>query len=235
MIGRRRSARPAAAALFLAAGAALAADRAPPPSRVTRAMLCVTEGEVRAGEGGALLVDSPKMRAVLLPMTVQALEARFVYLGPTDPSLPLQSGQIRRQFGLKLRARDGCNLVYAMWRFEPKAEVVVSVKSNPAMHASSQCGAGGYRNVGRPALLEAPQIGQGHVLAARLEGSVLRVRVDGTLAWSGDVGPEALAAEGPVGVRSDNARLRFQLFAPIAANRAPGPTQTCAHGAGEEG
>ena len=27
----------------------------------------------------------------------------------------------RRQVGLKLRARDGCNVVYVMWRIEPKA------------------------------------------------------------------------------------------------------------------
>ena len=37
-------------------------------------------------------------------------------------------GELRRQFGLKLRAQDACNLVYVMWRIEPASKLVVSIK-----------------------------------------------------------------------------------------------------------
>ena len=61
--------------------------------------------------------------------------------------MPLASGEMRRQFGLKLRAEDACNLVYAMWRIEPESKLVVSVKSNPGQHTSAQCGNRGYQNI----------------------------------------------------------------------------------------
>ena len=111
----------------------------------------------------------------------QEIEARFVYLGPTAETAPLRSGAIRRQFGLKLRAADGCNLIYAMWRFAPEPALVVSVKSNFGLHTSRACGAAGYRNVTprRQRPVEAPEIGVPHRLAAALDGEALRVRIDG--------------------------------------------------------
>ena len=69
--------------------------------------------------------------------TVQDAEARFKYLGPTSQEARLGSGESRRQFGLRLRAQDPCNLVYAMWRIEPEPMLVVSVKRNPGMHSSA--------------------------------------------------------------------------------------------------
>jgi hypothetical protein len=58
-------------------------------------------------------------------VTPQAVEARLTYLGHTRDVARLGSGAMREQFGLKLRAHDACNLVYAMWRIgglpEPRA------------------------------------------------------------------------------------------------------------------
>jgi hypothetical protein len=69
--------------------------------------------------------------------------------------------------------------------------------------------------------VEAPQIGATHRLAASLDGAALRVLIDGRPVWEGELGPEALAADGPVGIRSDNVRLELALFAPPdAAQRA---------------
>ena len=151
----------------------------------------------------------------------QEIEARFVYLGPTAETAPLRSGAIRRQFGLKLRAADGCNLIYAMWRFAPEPALVVSVKSNPGLHTSRACGAAGYRNLTprRQRPVEAPEIGVPHRLAAALDGEALRVRIDGVEVWEGEVGREAFAVDGPVGIRSDNVRLELELFV------APATTQ----------
>jgi hypothetical protein len=48
--------------------------------------------------------------------------------------------EMRRQSGLKLRAQNGCNLVYAMWRSEPESKLGVSVTRNPGLNASSERG-----------------------------------------------------------------------------------------------
>jgi hypothetical protein len=191
-------------------------DSPPKLMPVARSRLCVTEGALEALPDARLSVGVAKLRAVLAAVGPQAIEARFTYLGPSAEVAPLRSGAVRQQFGLKLRAADGCNLVYAMWRFAPQPSLVVSVKFNPGLHASSTCGADGYRTISprRLAPIEAPQIGSTHRLAATLDGAALRVLIDGRPVWDGELDVEALAADGPVGIRSDNVRLELALFAP---------------------
>jgi hypothetical protein len=223
-----------ALALFAALASATPSrsDNSPPDLvPVTRSRLCVTEGALEALPDARLAVGVAKLRAVLATVGPQAIEARFTYLGPTAETAPLRSGAIRQQFGLKLRAADGCNLVYAMWRFAPQPSLVVSVKSNPGLHASKVCGTSGYRTVNPQHLVpvEAPQIGTTHRLAAALDGAALRVFIDGRPVWDGALGPEALAVDGPVGIRSDNARLELTLFAPPQTGQ-----QTCPKGDGAE-
>ena len=128
------------ALLFLGA---LSLSAAPMPSRtglmpVSRANLCVTEGTIDELPGERLSVNVPKMRAYLNAFTPQSVEAHFTYLGATESETRLGSGELRRQFGIKLRAQDACNLVYAMWRIEPESKLVVSVKSNPGQHNSAK-------------------------------------------------------------------------------------------------
>src|SRR5581483_6411880 len=176
-------------------------DLAPVP----RSHLCVTEGTLDRLPDGRMSVDVAKLRAVLAASGRQAIEARFTYLGPTAETAPLRSGAVRRQFGLKLRAADGCNVIYAMWRFAPQPSLTVSVKSNPTLHESRACGISGYRSVEPQRLtqVDAPLIGATHRLAAALNGDALRVLIDGEPVWEGKLGPAALAADGPVGIRSD--------------------------------
>src|SRR5689334_5452213 len=104
----------AVAMLTPAAAAAKAGLR-----EVARGELCVTLGALGSTAGG-LVVEGPKMRAVVGVHTEPVAELRFTYLGPTRETVPLSSGQTRRQIGLKLRALDGCNLIYVMYRIEPK-------------------------------------------------------------------------------------------------------------------
>jgi hypothetical protein len=181
---------------------------------VPRAKLCVTEGALEELKGSRLSVNVPKMRAFVAAVTPQTVEARLTYLGHTSDEARLGSGAMREQFGVKLRAHDACNLVYAMWRIEPKAEFVVSVKSNPGMHSSSECGNHGYRNI-RPRRASAvPRLspGSSHALFVEMTGSELRASVDGREVWEGDLGPETLSLDGPVGVRTDNGRFEFQFL-----------------------
>ena len=190
---------------------------------VSLSQLCVTEGSIELSSNNRLQVNVPNMRAYLNASTPQREEARFTYSGSTGNEKPLGSGAIRRQFGLKLHSEDACNLVYVMWRIEPDRKIVVSVKSNPGQHTSAECGNRGYTNIKPAHIAPTPAVnaGETHTLRAQMDGAELTVYADGTLVWQGSVGADAAALNGPVGIRSDNAALQIDLFAP-EPNSAPG-------------
>jgi hypothetical protein len=204
-------------------------------SPVGRAHLCVTEGAVEEMPDHRLSVSVPKMRAYLNGLTAQAVEAEFIYLGATGNEARLGSGELRRQFGLKLRAQDACNLVYAMWRIEPESKLVVSVKSNPDQHTSAECGNRGDRNIkpahGKP--VPALRPGSAHTLRAEMNGAEMRVFADNALVWEGSVGAEALSFDGPIGMRSDNARLQLEFRAGQPLRSGAGREAGCRSGPGE--
>lgn len=166
-------------------------------------------------EGFTWGTASGKSRAELRGMKSDDAELEFSYLGPSEEVAPLASGELRRQIGLKLRARDSCNVLYVMWRIEPssKAGLVVSVKSNPGSTKHSQCGNSGYRNLAPRKAGPVPPLlaGERHRLQARLEGGNLEVRIDGRPVWEGPIGEEAASLVGPPGLRTDNGRFVFTL------------------------
>ncbi len=190
--------------------------RAPVSIRAVAAgEICLTSGGGARSARGRMRVDGPKMRGVAPASSGDAGELRFLYRGATEQVAPLASGQIRRQVGLKLRAQDGCNLVYAMWRIEPKPGIEVQIKRNQGRRVHSECGTRGYRKVSprRHAPVPALQPGSEHTLRAEITGQELAVWADGVVVWEGDLGPEALALSGPVGMRSDNVALEIELLA----------------------
>jgi hypothetical protein len=194
---------------------------------VSKGDLCVTEGTVDELPGGRLSVAVPKMRAYVNAFTPAEVDVHFTYQGSTGNEARLGSGELRRQFGLKLRAADACNLVYAMWRIEPESKLVVSVKSNPGQHSSAECGNRGYKNIKPRRSTPVPVLrpGETHDLRAEMNGDEMKVFADNALVWEGSVGSEALSFDGPVGMRSDNARLELELRAPQVPSRqgrAPG-------------
>jgi hypothetical protein len=174
--------------------------------------LCVSSGKLLAS-GGALAVESPEFRAVATRSGDTDVELRFTYAGPTAEVAELGSGRVRRQIGLKLRAQDPCNLVYAMWRIDPGPELAVQVKLNPGQRTSSECKNGGYRTVRPVRSAPAGPVAEGssHVLRASLRGATLALWADGVLAWEGMLGDDAQGPGGPVGLRSDNARFTFTM------------------------
>ena len=191
---------------------------------VSRGDLCVTEGAIENAGGDRMSFDVPKMRAYVMPPAEQSVEVSFRYLGATAKESALGSGQIRRQFGLKLRAQDPCNLVYAMWRIDPESKLVVSVKRNPSEHTSAECGNRGYTNIKPLKASSVPrmQLGESHTLRVEMKNDELRVFADNREVWEGRIPRDAAALEGPVGIRSDNARLEFDLKARTAeGNRRP--------------
>jgi hypothetical protein len=176
--------------------------------------LCVTEGEVQNRGQGTFEVASPAMRAVVAGSEPETAELRFLYKGPTPEIARLADGELHRQVGLKLRAEDSCNVVYAMWRFEPKPGVFVSVKHHRDRHHHAECTDSGYENIAplRSTPVPAPKVGEEHVMQALLDGRTLRVVIDGQAVWEGDVG-DVSSIVGPAGIRTDNTRLVFQLAA----------------------
>jgi hypothetical protein len=230
--------RPLLSCLLIGAGAArsLAATAPLELVPVTHEQLCVTEGLISGADAaGWWPIDAEKIRAYVDTARSPQIEARFMYLGGTDQESRLGSGTVRRQLGLKLRAQDACNLIYVMWRFEPRPEIVVSIKSNPAQHSSSECGNRGYRNIrARQALpVPVPAPGSVHSLRAELSaGAQLRVFADGVPVWEGMLGPEALMIDGPVGFRSDNVRLKLALRT-VRGSGPPPPLAVCRAGAEE--
>jgi hypothetical protein len=229
-INTRPSAKPAnlyAWALVLIAGSNLiVASQSTRLMPVSKANLCVTEGSIEEMPGERLSVNVSKMRAYVNAYTQPVAQLRFTYLGSTPNEAPLASGEMRRQLGLKLRAQDACNLVYAMWRIEPESKIVVSVKSNPQEHSSAQCGNRGYQNIKPQRGWPVPALSPGstHTLRAEMNGAEMKVFADNSLAWEGSVGPDALRFDGPVGMRSDNARLQIEFAAgqPIRSGSSPG-------------
>ena len=108
-------------------------------------------------------------------------------------------------------------------RIAPQSKLVVSVKKNPGMHTSAECGVKGYTDIVPTSSVPISTwtVGQTHVLSATITGSKLKAYADGKEVWSGDLGAPVLAFDGPVGLRSDDARFRFQLSTPLGSQIPP--------------
>lgn len=175
------------------------------------ANICVTKGKATLGAQ----VTEPTMRAFAHGTSGDAASLTFIYRGEPENMRALASGQERRQLGLKLRAANGCNLVYVMWRLDPKPTLEVSVKFNPGMSTHKECGANGYTKIkptertGVPAMLR----GEQHTLRAEIHGDELTAWIDDEFAWRGTLPDSAAKLAGPSGIRSDNLLFDLVSFA----------------------
>jgi hypothetical protein len=176
----------------------------------------VPDGKIGKAPGNRLMVSTKEMRATLKFPTQQDVTVNFSYLGPTSEVAHLGSGEVRSQFGIKLRAQDTCNIVYIMWHFAPDQKIAVSVKRNPGQRTHEECLDRGYINNIKPRVSAPPppvHRDEPHSLRASMQGSDLKVTADERVIWEGDLGPVALQFDGPVGLRSDNARVVFDFLA----------------------
>jgi len=199
------------------------AEAGPDSSRelhpVAHDALCVTKGAITKGA-----ITEPTVRAFATGSHGEAAQLAFTFGGDSDSVRGLASGQVRRQLGLKLRAADSCNVVYVMWRLDPKPKLEVSVKRNAGMHTHDQCGANGYQKVkpSHAAALPALDAGASHLLRAEIRGDDLYAWIDGSLAWQGRLPEEARELAGPAGLRTDNVKLdQLELAAPAGDGRGP--------------
>jgi hypothetical protein len=223
------------APLLLAVSVSQGQPPSPEMSAVSRADLCVTEGALEERHGPLLAVTASKMRAYVNRPSADAAELSFTYLGSTDVEARLGSGASRRQLGIKLRAANACNLIYVMWRIEPESKLVVSVKANPGQHSSAECANRGYHNL-KPTVSSAIphlQPGQAHRLLALIRSQELSAYVDGARVWHGSLSVDAADFTGPVGVRTDNARVEFALSTEAQAAGIAHPAPRCRSGPDE--
>lgn len=174
--------------------------------------LRASSGTISSTADGWLHVAGAGMRAETAGAGPEdAAELHFSYRGPSRATARLADGTLRRQIGLKLRARDTCNLVYVMWHIAPTAGIHVSLKLNPSAHDHQTCGASGYLNVLPTKSSPIHEIAARtfRVLRAAIYGDRLVVTVDGTPVWEGVLPQEARSLRGPTGVRSDNGEFDF--------------------------
>jgi len=191
--------------------------------------LCVTRGAI-----ADRAIAEPTVRAFAPNAAGDAAQLAFTFKGDAATSRALANGQDRRQVGLKLRAQDGCNVIYVMWRLDPKPKLDVSVKRNPGKRTHEECGADGYTKVkpSRKAAVPALVAGGSHTLRAEIAGDELYAWIDGTLAWQGTLPTEARELSGPAGLRTDNLALeKLELSAAGAGHR---PGAVCKRGASTE-
>lgn len=219
------------AALALAGAAAAITGRgqdagAPELSTVTEVELCTTLGQLRT-EGKPWRVQSPKFRATVKGSGGRHASLGFRFLGETEQRSRLKSGAEHAQLGLKLLARDTCNVLYVMWRHSPRPELVVSLKRNPAQREHSGCENRGYVRLRPESSWPVPRLepGQVHQLRADVVARTLRVHVDEHLVWEGKLSDSALELRGNAGVRSDN--VRFELLELKTEQLASGGDATC--------
>jgi hypothetical protein len=204
--------------------ATLPSTPATPTDLVPVTDLHVTHGRLASSTTTSLAIDDPTVRGVLQARTAPNIELRFTYRGPIalGTRTALGSGDSTRvQIGAKLRAADGCNVVYAMLRIEPEPAIVVQVKRNPDAHTHDDCSNGGYRTVKPDFRASVPAItpGSSHRLHASLEETQLKVWLDDAIVWRGDVGNEVLSFDGPVGFRTDNGRFDLTILQPRWASQ----------------
>ena len=174
--------------------------------------LCVTRGDI-----ADRAITQPTVRAFARSAGGDAAQLAFTYRGDADTSRALANGQARRQVGLKLRAEDGCNVIYVMWRLDPKPKLDVSIKRNPGKRTHEECGAEGYTKVRAAHSTPVPALaaGDAHTLRAEIVGDTLTAWIDGHVAWRGTLPDEARALSGPAGLRTDNMALdHVELSAP---------------------
>jgi hypothetical protein len=205
--------------------AAAPSDAADPAALVTvdPARMCVESGAIESTHDGHMIVRAAGMRAVARNTNGSAAEIAFTYRGPTRDEVPLASGEMRRQIGLKLRAKNTCNVAYVTWHIAPTVGIHVSAKSNPGKSTHAECGDRGYVNVAANWKRDVTpiQAGERRTLTARIDGKTLRVATDGILAWEGTLPDAAFEFDGPVGVRSDNGEFDFELHAATGTGVCP--------------
>jgi hypothetical protein len=186
--------------------------------------LCVTEGAVENSSGDRLTVDAPKMRAYVNAWTSQAIEAQ-VHLSWThsrrnETRFGRNTPSVRPETPRAERLQPGVRHVAHRARVEESWSPSKEIPTRPEAPSAETAATRTSSLAGR---LRYPPCDPGdtHTLGAELDEDELHVFVDNRVVWEGGLGPEAQELQGPVGIRSDNVRLAFDLKAGAMAGMHP--------------
>jgi hypothetical protein len=140
----------------------------------------------------------------------------LLYLGKVDEPQPLGSGEIRYQFGLRIRCPNTCNAIYVMCRLlDDGLRLVASWKHNPGKEEHSECRDGGYSPLG-DLMIPEPMIENATLIVEIVEAKLnIRVFLDDKeerRELSVDLPPEAAAQQGSWGIRTDNIKCVITPF-----------------------
>jgi|GEM_PF-610703 len=178
--------------------------------------LLVTSGSIEPLGTSRFAIRHESLRAQLRTTSCMRAELSFVYRGATARQTALASGELRRQIGIKLRGRDPCNVIYVMWHLSPIPALQVSVKYNPGQSEHAQCGDRGYHFV-QPVWSASTDLvvreRERYTLSVQIEDACLRVWVNHLVSWVGGLPWQAVAIDGPTGIRSDNGEFDVEEFA----------------------
>jgi len=166
---------------------------------------CVTSGSP-ISEYPLIKINDPITRLVWQDERGDYAGVIFTFQGNSG-EVPAASGAILRQLGLRLHVRDDCNAMYIMWP-SVGGELGVSVKSNPLLMTSKQCGAKGYiKQTPTLSRTVAPLVnGARYWFEATYDDPLLVVRVNGAIKWMGTVDVPFI---GNPGFRTDNVNVNI--------------------------
>lgn len=132
-----------------------------------------------------------------------------VYDGPSSTIIANANGSYARQFGIKMRNANTCNLCYVMRVIEPISRIDVSVKYNPGMTTNEQCRDGGYTQAANVMIAQIYPGDEYKLVAKFAEGTnTLMVYYNDEPIWIGNVGA---GWTGMGGIRTDNVRTHFEV------------------------
>jgi hypothetical protein len=183
-------------------------------------VLTVSDGYVSRGNELSYRTDSPEMRGIFAfprhkrGSTDATLD--FIYEGEPEQVSQLGNGEVRHQIGLKLFAKDSCNLLYVMVRLEPDgmAGLYVSTKLNPGESTSDECADRGYVSLAGNIPLGPIDLGSAHRLTATWDSDWSEMYLDfddeavATIPLDGQT-LYLLGSE--TGIRSDNMVAEFSV------------------------
>ncbi len=178
--------------------------------------LVSTADEFTELKDGEISITNPTIRATAPQVVEQHAKVIFTYQGPSESTAPLANGEERRQVALKLLAQDLCNTLYVSWQFAPNQRLEVLEKYNNGKANFENCGADGYTVIKPAESVTVPAVaeGQTHTLEAQIDAqNMLNVWADGKEVWQGSVESVMKKMKGPVGLRTDNAKLKLKFFA----------------------
>jgi hypothetical protein len=195
-------------------GSSLISANMKPAQNPVHLQVIATLGLLRNMPTGGYATASSKMRAKIEPFSDTHLAVRFVYQGPTEKHEKLSSGIMREQFGFFIRALNQCNGVYIMLRLGAQTELVVQSKLNPGKSTHAECEANGYKTIRPDVYFPLPHTiksGDSFVLKTQVNEGLLEVFFDKTLLWKGQIPDKEFPNPGYAGLRSDNAKIDFDI------------------------